>query len=163
MGGYDKPRMGRFMQRKLGWVTGAMVIGALWSAAASATLGEPESSLTAETQLNRASIKQSDYGSYRVHEMQLPSGTVLREYAGPDGKIFAVTWNGPFIPNLKQTLGSYFAEFSAEAPAAHGNRKHLEVRQADLVVESGGHMRAHHGRAYLPQAIPSGVSVGDLQ
>ena len=163
MGATTKPRMGRCMQRKLGWVSGAMVIGALWSAAASATLGEPESSLTAETQLNRASIKQSDYGSYRVHEMQLPSGTVLREYAGPDGKIFAVTWNGPFIPNLKQTLGNYFAEFSAEAPAAHGTRKHLEVRQADLVVESGGHMRAHHGRAYLPQAIPSGVSVGDLQ
>ena len=47
--------------------------------------------------------------------MQLPSGTVLREYAGPDGKIFAVTWNGPFIPNLKQTLGSYFTEFAARA------------------------------------------------
>ncbi len=125
------------MQRKLGWVSGAMVIGALWSAAASATLGEPESSLTAETQLNRASIKQSDYGSYRVHQMQLPSGTVLREYAGPDGKIFAVSWNGPFIPNLRQSLGSYFAEFAAEAPAAHGNRKHLEVRQADLVVGVG--------------------------
>jgi hypothetical protein len=64
---------------------------------------------------------------------------------------------------LKQTLGSYFTEFAAAAPAAHGNRKHLEVRQADLVVESGGHMRARHGRAYLPQAIPSGVSLGDLQ
>jgi hypothetical protein len=151
------------MQRKLGWVSGAMVIGALWSGAASATLGESESSLTAETQLNRASIKQSDYGAYRVHEMQLPSGTVLREYAGPDGKIFAVTWNGPFIPNLKQTLGSYFTEFAAQAGAGHGNRKHLEVRQPDLVVESGGHMRAHHGFAYLPQAIPSGVSLGDLQ
>ena len=151
------------MQRKLGWVSGAMVIGALWSAAASATLGEPESSLTTETQLNRASIKQSNYGSYRVHEMQLPSGTVLREYAGPDGKIFAVSWNGPFIPNLRQTLGSYFAEFAARAGAGHGNRKHLEVRQPDLVVESGGHMRAHHGFAYLPQAIPSGVAGGDLQ
>lgn len=151
------------MQRKLGWVSGVMVIGALWSAAASATLGEPESSLAAENQLNRASIKQSDYGAYRVHEMQLPSGTVLREYAGPDGKIFAVTWNGPFIPNLKQTLGSYFTEFAAQAGTGHGNRKHLEVRQPDLVVESGGHMRAHHGFAYLPQALPSGVAVGDLQ
>jgi hypothetical protein len=163
MGVTTRPRMGRCMQRKLGWISGAMVIGALWSAAASAALGEPESSLSAETQLNPASIKQSDYGSYRVHQMQLPSGTVLREYAGPDGKIFAVSWNGPFIPNLRQTLGSYFAEFSAQAVAGHGNRKHLEVRQADLVVESGGHMRAHHGFAYLPQAIPSGVSVGDLQ
>jgi Protein of unknown function (DUF2844) len=151
------------MVRKLGWVSGAIMVGTLWSAVASATLGEPESSLAAESQLSRASIKQSDYGPYRIHEMQLPSGTLLREYAGANGKVFAVTWNGPFIPNLKQSLGSYFAEYSAQAGAAHGTRKHLEVRQADLVVESGGHMRAHYGRAYLPQALPSGVSVGDLQ
>ncbi|MGD0501656.1 MAG: DUF2844 domain-containing protein [Steroidobacteraceae bacterium] len=151
------------MIRKLGLASGAALIGALWSAAACATLGEPETSLTAETQLNRASLKESDLGSYRVHEMQLPTGTVLREYAGLDGKVFAVTWNGPFIPNLKQSLGSYFAEFAAAAPAAHGTRQHLEVRGPDLVVESAGHMRAHHGIAYLPQALPSGVSVGDLQ
>jgi hypothetical protein len=151
------------MTRKLGWVAGTMAIGALWSGVASATLGEPETSLTAETQLNRASIKQSSYGAYRVHEMQLPSGTVIREYAGLDGKVFAVTWTGPFIPNLRQTLGSYFAEFSGQAAAANGTRKHLEVRAPDLVVESAGHMRAHHGIAYLPQALPSGVSAGDLQ
>ena len=151
------------MGRNIGWVSGMWAVGALWSAVACAALGEPESSLKAETQLNRATIKQVDYGPYRVHEMQLPSGTVLREYAGPDGKVFAVTWNGPFIPNLRQTLGRYFDQYAAGAAAVHGDRKHLEVRQADLVVESGGHMRAHHGRAYLPQAVPSGVSIGDLQ
>jgi len=141
----------------------ALLIGALWSAMACAALGEPETSLTAETQLNGASLKDTNFASYRVHEMQLPSGTRLREYVGLDGKVFAVTWIGPFIPNLKQTLGSYFAEFSAQAAAAPGSRRHLEVRTPDLVVESAGHMRAHHGLAYLPQALPSGVSVGDLQ
>ncbi len=155
--------MEQSMLRKLGFASGTVLIGALWSAVACATLGEPETSLTSETQLNRASLKESDHGSYRVHEMQLSSGTVLREYAAADGKVFAVTWNGPFIPNLKQSLGSYFAEFSAAASAARGTRKHLLVRQPDLVVESAGHMRAHHGVAYLPQALPSGVSVGDLQ
>ncbi len=155
--------MGGCMLGKVGRIGGALVVGALWSAVASATLGEPETSLTAETQLNRASLKDADYGSYRVHEMQLPTGTVLREYAGLDGKVFAVTWNGPFIPNLKQSLGSYFAEFAAQAGAGRGTRKHLEVRQPDLVVESGGHMRAHHGLAYLPQSLPSGFSVGDLK
>jgi hypothetical protein len=155
--------MGRYMQQRQGWVLAAMGIGILWSAVASATLGEPESSMTAEAQLSSASIKRSDFGSYRIHELQLPSGTVVREYAGSDGRIFAVTWSGPFIPDLRQTLGSYFAEFSAKAPLAHGNRKHLEVRQADLVVESGGHMRGHHGFAYLPQAIPAGLAAGDLQ
>jgi hypothetical protein len=151
------------MIRNMGWVSGIVVIGALWTSVASATLGQPESSIAAETQLNRASIKQSQVGAYRVHEMQLPSGTVLREYAGLDGKVFAVTWSGPFMPNLKQALGTYFDEFSAQIGTAHATRKHLVIRQPDLVVESGGHMRAHHGRAYLPQAIPSGVSIGDLK
>jgi hypothetical protein len=155
--------MEQSMLRKLVFTSGAVLIGALWSAVACATLGESETSLTAETQLNRASLKETDHGSYRVHEMQLPSGTVLREYAGVDGKVFAVTWSGPFIPNLKQSLGSYFAEFSAAAAGAHATRKHLLAREPDLVVESAGHMRAHHGVAYLPQALPSGVSVGDLQ
>ena len=151
------------MIRNMGWVSGIVVIGALWTSVASAALGQPESSIAAETQLNRASIKQSQVGAYRVHEMQLPSGTVLREYAGLDGKVFAVTWSGPFMPNLKQALGTYFDEFSAQIGTAHATRKHLVIRQPDLVVESGGHMRAHHGRAYLPQAIPSGVSIGDLK
>jgi uncharacterized protein DUF2844 len=151
------------MVLKLGWMSGAMLIGVLWANVASATLGEPESAILAESQLGRASIKQANVGAYRVHEMQTPWGTVLREYSGLDGKVFAVTWHGPVIPNLKQTLGSYFDEFSAQTGAAQGNRKRLVVRQPDLVVESGGHMRAHHGRAYLPQAVPSGVSLGDLK
>ncbi|HEX4151092.1 MAG TPA: DUF2844 domain-containing protein [Steroidobacteraceae bacterium] len=151
------------MERRLGWLSGTLILGALWSSLACATLGEPETSITAEPQLSRASIKQSSYGTYRVHEMQLPSGTLIREYVGNDGNVFAVSWNGPFIPNLRQTLGAYFDEYAAEAGTPHGNRKHLEVRQPDLVVVSGGHMRAHHGIAYLPQKIPSGVSVGDLQ
>jgi Protein of unknown function (DUF2844) len=29
-------------------------------------------------------------------------------------------------------------------------------------VQSGGHMRALSGRAYLLSAIPSGVNIGDL-
>lgn len=147
---------------KFGMVAGMASLAALWSGLALATLGEPESSVAAEPQLSHGSLKETDRGTYRVHEVDLPSGTVVREYAGLDGKVFAVTWHGPFIPNLKQTLGSYFDEFAAAAKSAHGTRKHLVVRQADLVVESGGHMRAHSGRAYLPQALPSGVSAGEL-
>jgi hypothetical protein len=151
------------MVLKVSCMSGAMLIGALWANVASATLGEPESSIGAEAQLSRASIKQSNRGAYRVHEMQTPWGTVIREYSGFDGKVFAVTWHGPIIPNLKQLLGSHFDELSAQAGAGQGTRKRLVVRQPDLVVESSGHMRAHHGSAYLPQAVPAGVSMGDLQ
>jgi Protein of unknown function (DUF2844) len=138
-------------------------MAALWPCAASATLGEPESSVAAEPQQSRASIKASDLGTYRVHVSQLPSGTVVREYVAPNGNVFAVTWRGPFVPNLKELLGRYFDEYATGAAAHRIDRHHVEVRQSDLVVQASGHMRATAGRAYLPQALPSGVSVGDLE
>jgi hypothetical protein len=142
---------------------GTLAVALLWPCMASATLGEPESSIAAEPQLGRVSIKATDLGIYRVHESPLPSGTVVREYAAPNGNVFAVTWRGPFVPNLKQLLGRYFEEYAAGAKANHADHHHLEVRQSDLVVQAGGHMRAMAGRAYLPQAVPAGVTPGDLQ
>jgi hypothetical protein len=149
--------------RARAWLAGAALVGTLWSCVASATLGEAESSIAAEPQLAKASIKETMRGSYRVHEIQQPSGTVIREYAGLDGKVFAVTWHGPFSPNLRQTLGSYFDQYAAAAPAGRQDRNHVQVRESNLVVQVGGHMRAYSGRAYLPQALPSGVTPGDLE
>jgi hypothetical protein len=151
------------MQQKCGWLAGAAIVGTLWSCVASATLGETEASIASEPQLSKASIKETMRGSYRVHEIQQPSGTVIREYAGLDGKVFAVTWHGPFSPNLRQTLGSYFDQYAAAAPAGRQDRNHMQVHQSNLVVQVGGHMRAYSGRAYLPLAMPSGVTPGDLE
>jgi hypothetical protein len=138
-------------------------IAASWSCVASATLGEPESSISTEKQASKASIKESSVGSYRVHEIESSSGTVIREYAGLDGKVFAVTWHGPFMPNLRDALGQYFDEYAAAASSGRADRNHVQVKQDDLVVRVGGHMRAYHGLAYLPPAVPSGVSIGDLE
>jgi hypothetical protein len=144
-------------------LSSAAAIAVSWSCIASATLGEPESSIQTESQANQASIKETDRGSYRVHEVQLPSGTLIREYAAADGNVFAVTWHGPFSPNLRQLLGRYFDEYSAAAPGGRQDRNHVQVHQSDLVVQVGGHMRAYSGRAYLPAAVPNGVTVGDLE
>lgn len=151
------------MRKKYAGLAGLMILAALWSCVASATLGEPDSAISAEPQFSKARIKETALGSYRVHEIQQPSGTVIREYAGLDGKVFAVTWHGPFSPNLRQTLGSYFDPYVAAAPAGRQDRNHMQVRTSNLVVQVGGHMRAYSGRAYLPQAMPSGVTPGDLQ
>jgi len=137
-------------------------IAALLPCLASAALGEPEASVAADGVQLQGSIAASNQGAYRLHEIQLPSGTLVREYAGLDGSVFAVTWHGPYVPNLRQLLGRYFDEYVAAAKAPTADHHHLQVRQEDLVVESSGHMRAFNGRAYLPQAIPGGVSIGDL-
>jgi hypothetical protein len=132
---------------------------------ASATLGEPEISVQTDVaQLNGAIKASTLHGVYNLHEIQLPSGTLLREYAALDGNVFAVAWNGPSPPDLRQTFGKYFDSFVAAAKQNHGDRNHLQIQQSDLVIQVRGHMRGtFYGRAYLPTAVPVGVNLGDLQ
>ena len=146
-----------------GVLASAALIAAMGPRIAAAALGEPETSVPTDVAALRGSIKITEHANYRSHEIQLPSGTVVREFAGSDGKVFAVAWSGPFVPNLRQTLGRYFDTYVAAAKSSHTGHTHLQIRQSDLVLQSGGHMRAFSGRAYLPQAIPSGVDVGDLR
>jgi hypothetical protein len=137
---------------------------------ACATLGEPEASVQADaaqlqgTMQSQASIKtMTNGGAYRVHEMQLPSGTALREFVAPDGNVFAVAWKGPMPPNLRQAFGQYFDGFVAAAKQGSGDRNHVQIDTVDLVVQARGHARSFVGRAYLPASMPSGFDLGDLQ
>jgi hypothetical protein len=139
-----------------------LLIAALSPRIAAAALGEPEISLQAEVARLHGSITVSRHANYQLHELRLTSGTVVREFAGSDGKVFAVAWSGPTVPNLREILGQYFDRYVTAAKAQHSGHHHLQIRQNDLVVQAGGHMRSFSGVAYLPQAVPGGVSVGDL-
>lgn len=129
---------------------------------AHAALGEYEASVQADAQAVQGTIKMQDRGSYRMHEILMPSGTQIHEFVNSAGQVFAVTWQGPTMPNLRQTLGKYFDAYVAAERSPHAVRRHIGIHRDDLVVESAGHMRAFSGRAYLPQAVPEGVNVGDL-
>jgi Protein of unknown function (DUF2844) len=144
-------------------LAGVLLAAALQPHRARAALGEPESSVTADAQQFQGSIKSTQRANYQMHEIQLPSGTVLREFADAAGTVFAVAWNGPAIPNLRQALGRYFDNYAAAAKDNPTRRRHLQIRQSDLVVESAGHMRAFSGRAYLPQSVPAGTSLEDIR
>lgn len=130
-----------------------------WTLPAFAVLGEDVSSVQADRVHLNASMRAAPGQNYTVHELRLAAGAVVREYAAPSGKIFAVAWQGPTIPDLKQLLGSYFEEFrnAAQARNRRGGHDPLIIQRPDLRVELGGHMRSHVGRAYLPDEIPSGV------
>jgi hypothetical protein len=43
--------------------------------------------------------------SYTVHEIQAATGT-LREYISSQGIVFAVAWHGPWLPDMRQIMGS---------------------------------------------------------
>jgi Protein of unknown function (DUF2844) len=119
--------------------------------------GSVESVETDQSKLHakRAVVERRDY---TVHEITSDDGTVIREYVTPAGQVFGVSWTGPTIPDLTQLLGTYNTEFQATIRSKRGRRSSTAVHNADLVVESSGHMRAFYGRAYLNSMLPGGVT-----
>jgi hypothetical protein len=113
----------------------------------------------------QAKLTTTQAGAYTVHEIQTPTGTVVREYVSKAGNVFAVAWRGPWIPNLQELLGKYFGEFQAavQGPNRHPGHMPLSVHQPDLAVEMSGHMRDFSGRAYLVREIPAGVDLKWIQ
>ena len=102
--------------------------------------------------------------NYLVRETTLDSGTLVREYVSADGFVFAVTWQGPTLPDLKALLGKYFDTMVAEsASAPRAGRSRVAVNQPDVVINSGGHMRAFEGSAWIPAQLPAGFTPDDLR
>ena len=129
---------------------------------ANATLGESVQSTEADRASMLASMRMLPSTNFTVHELQLPSGTKLREFVSPSGVVFAIAWRGPTIPNLKQVLGRYFQRYAANENRQGGLHNRV-VSDPDFVVQSSGHMRLFTGRAFVPQLLPPGVTVDQIQ
>ena len=110
---------------------------------------------------------QSSAGqSYTVQEIRAANGTAVREYLSPEGKVFALAWNGPRMPDLRQLLGGYFEQYRAAVQAKSGLRMTREpvlIDEAGLVVQIGGRVRSYTGRAYIPEMLPQGVRAEEIQ
>jgi hypothetical protein len=122
----------------------------------------------ATVQADRAHMKAIERAArsealYTVNESTTPSGTVVKQYIDSNGTVFAVTWEGPAVPDLRQLLGNYFDAYTQAGRSKHRGHGHLSVTQSDLVVQSSGHARAFAGKAYVPSLVPQGVAIEDLQ
>lgn len=134
-----------------------------------ASLGGDATSVAADQAQLHGSLQTRQMQSFTVHEIRLRTGTansVVREYVSPTGKVFAVTWQGPMLPNMRQLLGPYFQQFAdvvqAQASSSRARRP-LNIVQPDFVVQLSGHTRSFSGKAYLPQMLPAGVQAADIQ
>jgi len=129
-----------------------------------AALGEDVASVESDrAHLKAAAARTQSTQNYTVHELQGANGLVIREYVSPAGTVFAVAWNGPQMPDLRQLFGAYFSVYQQAAKAKRAGRGPLHIDQSDLVVHSGGHMRAFSGMAYLPQLLPPDVAISDIK
>ena len=114
------------------------------------------------TQTDPRSTGQAQYTDIRT---TLASGTIVHEYADFAGTVFAVSWSGPFVPNLKQLLGPHFDVLANRNGNGAAHRRHGQrvIDQPDIEVESGGHMGAFEGRAWLPARLPAGFDPKEIQ
>jgi Protein of unknown function (DUF2844) len=128
-----------------------------------AALGGTLATVRADEVHMHATRSVADHAGYEVHELVLGSGTVVREFASPAGRVFGVAWQGPFKPDLNQLLGEHFPRLVAAGQGPRRDHRALKVQAGDLVIESDGRMRAFAGRAYLPALVPATVSLDDIR
>lgn len=100
---------------------------------------------------------------YTVSQNTLDSGTVVREYSDTAGKVFAVSWNGPTLPDLRTLLGDKFAVMTGAAgKRAKAGHSQLALGESDVVLVSNGHMRSFAGHAWIPSALPAGFDTASI-
>jgi hypothetical protein len=144
-----------------------VISGVLATAAAApslAALGGDAASVQTDSLSMKSAVRVTANNGFAVHEIASPSGTVLREFVGTDGKVFAVSWHGLVNPDLRQVLGAYYARYEqGAATVIHSNHRQLTISLPDFMFSNSGKQRAFAGRAWLPAMVPANFSTDDIK
>ncbi len=149
-------------------VAAVALLALAFASTAFASLGGDASTVENDGARMKATKRVTTQSSkYTVQEIQTDAGTTVKEFVSPQGTVFAVSWEGPVMPNLQQLFGSYYDQYrQALVEQRQGpvrRRGPIFVQQPGLVVQSGGHMRYSMGRAYIPDLLPAGVQPQELR
>jgi len=142
-----------------------LIVPAIWLSVARAELGGDGASVMADVAQLHGVMQTSNRAPIAVVTITADNGVIVREFLDSGGLVFAVTWSGPAVPDLRELLGHYFAGYTSVLSALPnaGRQRAIHVVMADLVVQSGGHLRAYSGLAYLPARLPAGVAPETLR
>src|SRR5438046_10675662 len=85
-------------------LTAVFSIGVAVSVAAPAlaALGGDGTSVQADLARMKGALRITSSAGFTVHEITTSYGTVVRAYLTPADKVFAVSWQGPVLPDLLQ-------------------------------------------------------------
>jgi hypothetical protein len=131
-----------------------------------AALGGDAASVQADQSHFQASLRSVRSNSFQVQELRSPTGVVVREYVSPQGRVFGVAWEGPWMLDMRQLLGSYFEQYQQALPSSSTSRmgrKPLRIDLPGLAVHLAGHPRSYTGQAYLPDTMPTGTTAEDVR
>ncbi len=161
------PQFPLFTERSMRRALYAMLfLSMLQCAVAYASLGSAPSNFGTTPQLKQGarSLAAAGNANYTVSQSTLDGGTVVREYSDSSGVVFAVSWNGPFLPDLRTLLGTHFDTLRTEAAKKpKAGHSQLAVDRSDVVIVSNGHMRSFSGKAWIPGALPAGFSTDSME
>lgn len=136
------------------------------ASAAQAELGGGVASVRSDGARMKARIASTGMSGYTRHALTRDNGGGVHEYTNAQGKVFAVTWSGPGKPDLRSLLGPYFTHLQTSSVSGarrmHALRRPPQVAQADLQIQTGGHMGFFHGVAFIPSLAPAGFSTASL-
>jgi hypothetical protein len=128
-----------------------------------AALGESGVSIARDRAALRSSLSTISMKGYDVQELRTESGATVREYVTSAGTVFALTWNGTQVPDLKLLLGAYFDRYMTAAQAHRTGHHVLSVATPDLVMTVVKFQRKSSGRVYVPSLMPNGVTRRELR
>jgi hypothetical protein len=127
-----------------------------------ASLGSTPSNTGNTTLAARKSLVSSSSVPYTDIWKTLENGTVRHEYVDNNNVVFAVSWSGPYLPDLRETLGSHFDTLVEESKKRRGHPQ-IMINRSDVVINSGGHPGSFEGRAYIPGTMPAGFTPNDIK
>ncbi len=125
-----------------------------------AALGEYEGSVSVDQQAMKSADHIQSFAAYKVHQLTVSNGTIVREYVSPKGMVFGIAWQAAFMPDMHQLLGNYLTAFQTATPAQTKSRRmrSIIVTTDDFVFVNNGRLRFWKGCAYVPSLMPSNVS-----
>ena len=133
------------------------------SAPALAGLGGDAASVEVDRVSVKGTLRVTPGVDYDVHEIQTPAGAVIHEYVSAQGKVFAVSWHGPGLPDLQQLLGSYAAQLTrAQTLSPNYNHHHLRIETPEVAMQSDAYLRSRSGRAWVPALFPQSLAPTDI-
>lgn len=158
----------RFDLRFTPWAAATLL--ALAAPVAQAALGQPLGSASRDGQPTasprvmaaKAASGAGAVSGVSTQAVLTPEGDTVVEYANAGGIVFAITWTGPFSPNLQQLLGQYFPDY-VQAPTQAGGLTQSSRDGKVVSVRASGHMRSFSGVAWVPALVPAGFDPQGLQ
>ena len=140
------------------------VLGLIVAPVTRAGLGEPLESVQRDhAALHGTALAVTPTAAFDRHEITTAEGTRVREYASHVGTVFAVTWSGRSLPDLKIVLGQHYAAYAAATSGHRGNHHVFTIESADLVLHIRKLPRGFTGSAHVPALLPPGTVAADIR